>query len=902
MNTKSKKIVLILLASFLFLILSLAVTPYLFKDKIIVLAKKELNNMLVAKVDFSSVKLSLFKNFPHLSVSLIDLSVVGVERFEQDTLFYSKDFLMVVNLKSLFQDTGYDIQRIEVNQGLLGLKVLSDGRANWDIMSPDSLATEDTTSMSFHMKLKDVKIKNSTIKYVDEEGGGMAVYLYGVNHHLSGDFTADSSLLVTRTTAESFTFIMDGVPYISKAKAVFNADLNANLNDMAFVFSKNESYLNEVPFSFEGGFKSIDNGWALDMSLVANKINFKSLLSLVPQVYATNFNSLQADGKVSLSGYLKGEMVGDYYPSFGLNLLVEQAWFSYPDLPEKLTDINIKANIENKSNVLDATVIDVSRFAFNMAGNPFALSLRITNPITDPNINFFAKGKLNLGAVKNFYPFDKGVELAGMIEMDMTLAGRMSYYEKNLYDKFNFAGHLLVNNLQLKYPSLPQDLKIETAKAVFNNRYLELETLKMDIGRNNVKAQGRLENVVAYALKDQTLVGQLSMESAYFNASDFMPEDTTEPTQDSEPMSVIVIPTNIQFRFTANFDELWYEKMHFTNAKGLLLVSDGKLSIQNMSLNAFGGSMIMNGLYDTQNPQQPKVDFTLQIKEVAFIEISKQMELFTQFAPILQNALGKFSTTITFNSLLKKDMMPDLSTFMGNGQLSTSSVGLQGVPVLNSIATSLKREDLVPMVIRDLGLVFEIKEGKLHTKPFQFKVKDVQFNIGGITGLDQTINYQGNVTLPDKLNLGKLSNMAIQIGGTFKQPKVKLDLLSTLNTIIDDKKQEIKAQATEKVDEAKEKALEDARIRRAKALEQAKIEADRLKNEAKLAGERLVAEADNKGKLLISQANNPIAKRAAEVTAREMVREAQKQADNINKKAEEEAKRLLQKAEQSTEF
>jgi len=58
-----------------------------------------------------------------------------------------------------------------------------------------------------------------------------------VNHRTSGDLTADSSLLVTRTTCDSLSFIWDGIEYISKAKVELNADIDANLNDMIFTFS-----------------------------------------------------------------------------------------------------------------------------------------------------------------------------------------------------------------------------------------------------------------------------------------------------------------------------------------------------------------------------------------------------------------------------------------------------------------------------------------------------------------------------------------------------------------------------------------------------------------------------------------------------------------------------------------
>lgn len=900
MNKTFKKSILIFVAILFVLIGALVAAPFLFKDKIIAVAKKELNTMLNARADFQSLELSFIRNFPNATVKLKDLSIVGIDDFATDTLFYAKDFSLVINIKSLFADKGYDVRRIAIDEAAVTLRILPDGRANWDIMKEDSTAVADTSAFAFHFKLNDFSFTQSTIQYIDEEGQ-MAAYLQDVNHHTTGDLTADSSLLITRTSAESLSFVMDGVEYLSKVNTVFDADINANLNDMIFAFSKNSSRINAVPFAFEGWVKSIEDGWSMDLTLNASDVDFKSLLSLVPAMYATDFASLQADGKVSVDGFLKGDMVGDYFPSFGLSLDVADAWFKYPDLPKKLSDINILVSITNPGKTMDETIIDISRFVFRMGNNPFAASMRIATPMTDPDLKFKANGKLNLSDVKEFYPLEEGVSLQGLLDMNIALAGRMSYYEKNLYDKFTFGGNMAITSLLVAYPALPQTLAINKASMSFNNRYVELSTLDMKIGRNDMRAQGRLENFVAYALKDQTLKGQLSMQSTYFNASDFMPTDTITQ-ENEEPMTVIVIPKNIDFVATATFDELVYEQMNFTNAKGKLTVANGDLTIDNMSVNAFGGNMLMNGVYSTAEPTKPSIDFTLQIQDVLFTEVSKQVETMSKIAPILEKAMGRFSTTFSFNSLLQNDMMPDLATFIGTGKLSTSSVGLQGVPALNAIAKSLKREDIMPMSIKDIVMFFDIKDGKVTTKPFSFQVKDVNFSLGGETGLDQTIAYKGNVHLPDKLKLGKFSNMGIIIGGTFDKPEVKLDVLGTLGAVVEEKKAEIKAQVTEKVDDAKEKALEDARQRKEAALIKANERVDKLLKDTKVTSDKLITEADAQGKKLVQQANNPIAKKAAEITAQELLKKARLKADALNKQAEEEGKKWIQKAEQESAF
>ena len=143
---------------------------------------------------------------------------------------------MVVNLKSLFSDEGYDVRNLEFNNSNVKLHVLPDGKVNWNIMKDTSEV--DTTASKFHFKLRSFKIKGANLAYIDEEGNMRAI-IKNLNHTTSGDFTADSSLLVTHTTIDSLTFTMDKIDYISKANVLFDADINANLNDMIFSFCFN---------------------------------------------------------------------------------------------------------------------------------------------------------------------------------------------------------------------------------------------------------------------------------------------------------------------------------------------------------------------------------------------------------------------------------------------------------------------------------------------------------------------------------------------------------------------------------------------------------------------------------------------------------------------------------------
>jgi len=758
-----------------------------------------------------------------------------------------------------------------------------------------TLQKPDTTKSSFNLKLKDFVIKNADIVYWDEQGK-MKAELKNLNHTTSGDLTADSSLLVTHTTVEKINYVMDGVNYLSNADAELDADINANMNHMIFTFSKNSSRINAIPFALVGWVKMLDNGYDMDLKLNADKVDFKAILSMIPAIYANSFEGVKAGGNVAMTGFMKGKMIGDNYPAFDFKLTAVNGWFQYPKLPKQLQKINIAAEISNPGKTLDATLIDISRFSFLMGGNPFTAQLRVAYPMSDPELILKAVGKINLGNIREIYPLAADTRLSGILDMNLDLGGRMSYYEKNQYDKFRFGGNMTITNMIAKMSTLSQDISITKASMLFNNQYVNLAALQIKIGRNDISATGKLENAVAYALHNKTLKGQLNIQSTYFNASDFMSSDKAKPEAASTKLTVFVIPKNIDFTMVAGFKQLVYEKMNFTNAKGVLRVLDGDVKFQNMGLQAFGGNMTLNGVYSTNNPKKPNVNFDLNINDVVFTEVFKQVETLQKIAPIFSNATGKFSTKFAFHSLLQKDMMPDMASFAGNGTFNTKSVSLSNVQVLTTLASTLKRPELANPTIKDVALSYEIKDGKVNTKPFAVTLGGIKMNLGGSTGLDKSIAYAGNVQLPDKFNLGKFSTVDMKIGGTFSKPKISLDLASTLKNVFSDTKAKVATEVNKQVDAAKAKASEEVRKQKDAALKTAQEQAARIKSEAQKVSDKLIADAQAQGDQLVAKASNPITKKIAQVTAKKLVDEATKKAADINARADVEAQKAIQKA------
>ncbi len=795
--------------------------PFLFKDKIEQAVLTQANNNLNATIGFKNIRLSFIRNFPNASIVLQDFYIVGKAPFETDTLLFVKEASAVIDLRSLFADTGYDVKRVFLENPSVFAHVLKDGRVNWDISIPDTAVVADSTqtTSAFRLKLQQLTIENGSIKYIDEQAN-ISFLLQNLNHSLSGDLTAETTLLQTSTTAGALTLEMDNIAYLKKATALLNADIKADLKNMVFTFSDNKSSINAIEFELNGWVKMLENGYDMDIKLNAPGTDFKQILSMIPAIYAKNFESIETKGNVTLDGVVKGLYTDSLFPSFLVNMLVTDAWFKYPALPKSVDDINISATISNPGGLLDYTKIQVENFAFVLGGNPFTGTVSVATPVSDPDIDFFAKGKLNLGMIKEVYPLDSGMELTGIVDADLKLKGKMSYYDKEQYEKFFFDGGLKLADMVIKTTSLPHVVEIKKAELDFNPKFVNLPVFQLKIGKSDLSGSGKLENFIPFVLRNEILKGNLQTQSVYLNVADLMTDTValeTATNKDTTAMAIVALPANLNFSLNSSFKKIIFGTIVIDNAKGSLLLADSKLSFKDISLQTMGGTVLMNGEYNTQNLSNPLVDIDFKMNNVLFSELFTQVETIQKLAPIFAKTSGRLTTNLTLKTKLGNDMMPDINTLYSKGLLVSDNLAIKDVKVLNNLGTVLNRDELKNPELDRVSVPFEIKDGRVFTDPFAMTVGETTINMDkGSTGIDQTIDYTMKLEIPTpESTLIKLNKIGVRLGGSFSKPTVKIetremlkDVAATLKSQTKETMDEVKVVAKEQITEIKEQLKE----------------------------------------------------------------------------------------------
>lgn len=935
-----KKGIKILIAVVACILGILLIVPLMLKGKIKDIAETTANEMLEAKVSLGDVSMNFFSDFPNASLGVKDVAIVGINDFSGDTLANVGELDVVINLASLFGDS-YEINEVELNDATLNAKLLANGLASWDIViSSDSTEVEEDTTASspFKLDLDDFSVNNLSVSYDDQmdsmfaavkgldlqlvgdisldlqtlaniekfkmavgqliykdEKGSLGADLRNVSMDFSGSMSDKISNISTTLSVDSLSLLMENIPYLSNVKTEAEIELEADLENNKFKFGKNYLKLNEIKANFEGFVHVLESSMDMDLKINTPDIDFKQILSLIPIIYKDDFASLQTSGSVNLNAFAKGRMAGDTLPELNIDLNIADAMFKYPDLPSSVKDINIAANVRNNGNITDSTQISVPQLAFNMAGNPFKVSLGVKTPISDPDFNFAANGKLDLGKIVEVVHLED-ISLKGIFDAALVAEGKMSYIDKEEYEKFHINGDLNLADFVLDMSSLNYDVLINEAKLGFSSQFINLNA-GLALGESDVALKGKLQNFIQYIMRGETIKGSLDVNSKLLNVSELLGEEESETKEVAEDTtagsSSIHIPGNLDFALNANIATLLYDGIELKDIIAALSIKDQKAKINSIKANTMGGSLGLSGTFDTQDTLKPVVDFDIDVKDMIIAKVFTDITTANKLVPLLADANGNFSMNMDFHSDMDSELNPVLNSINASGNFISKEVGLDSVAALEKIAELVKYPALKNPSLKDISIKFLIKDGRVTADPFETFIQTAKLNVSGSSGLDQTLDYVTTITLPESIKSLVPLAIDVKIGGTFRNPKISIGAEKTLENL----KETAIETVTKVVDEAKEKAIAAAKESKEKLVQAAIKQKESLVKVATESGNKLVAKAQQQSDSLQAKANNPIAKAAAKKTGDALVKKAQEQSKKLVNDATASGDKLINNAQ-----
>jgi AsmA protein len=491
------------------LLLLMFLLPYLFPDTVTQKIKQWAAGSIKSELSFSSTRLSFFKRFPSLTLTLNNFSLKGSAPFQHDTLVAAKEVSLAIDLTSIFKSK-ININKIYLSQANINIQVDSSGQANYNVYksTDKKAAANDTTSAS--LGIEKILIEKSQLVYNDRSMP-MTIHARDFEYNGSGDLTKDVFDLYTHTEIGSIDFSYGGQQYVAGKKV--NADLVTSINtkSLAFEFQKNDLMINQLPVQFKGKFGFIQDGYDMDFRITSDQSDLSTFFTAMPAEIAKWGEKTDVNG----TGHVQMTLIGKYIasknikPDLSLNVKLKDGYASSPKAPAPLKNLYFSMNIKVPNLNPDNVDLNIDSMHFNIDKDYFNLALKVKG-IKAPyiyakintdidlekwnkafgNANFDIKGRYSLNLFADGV-YSTGVKKSGIRQIDTVITS---------IPKFTVTSSF--KNGYFKYTKLPQAV----SKATFNlnarcpdndikHASLEMNNINAVALNNYLKGYFRLTNV-----------------------------------------------------------------------------------------------------------------------------------------------------------------------------------------------------------------------------------------------------------------------------------------------------------------------------------------------------------------------------------------------------------------------
>lgn len=814
-----KKRIIIVVTAVIILIAALVAIPYFFKPNILAFAKNELNKQLNARVEVDDLTLSLFSDFPRLSLQLRNLSLLGTDdNFRNDTLFYARTLRTSTNLKSLFRPSNMEVSEILLDGASIHLITSASGEVNWELGSVAENESEsgetNADSSDFRVQLDRVEVRDAVIRYEDR-ASGMNVLLNDIDLEVSGEMFGNQSQLKAKGDVAVITLNYGGADYVANTSLGLETLLDVDFDKMDFRVADSELWINRLPLQLDGNLQMPNDTLRLDLKLNTKTAGFENFLALVPPQYEDYLKDIKTSGSANISGSVKGFYFGDNYPEIRLLANIGDGSLRYAGMPDEIKNIRAKIEGNKPQGVLDKMTINVSEAHAEIRNNPVDLMLTLSNLVSDPFFDASLEGKVNLAHLKSTLPLDS-VEMSGLVEANIIAQGTYSAVETEAYEEIKTDGAILLKDFVYKAADLREEIVVPKGRLDFSPRKIDLSHFQVQVGKSDFSLTGAVTDYLAYLFGDETLSGNLRLESNHVDLNELLRlqvnsnnEEAKLPAANNgeeEEILAFDIPPRLDFTLHSAINTADLNGIAIRNIQGIIHAENEKLVLKNLDMNLLGGSMKMDGLYQNTPQNIPQFDFGFDVDQIDIPTMYNTLSGIQKRFPMAGSSTGKLNSKLKIAGQLSPQLALIPSSINGDGTLGTTNLEIVDSPVFNQLSGILKKEKLRNIVVDDFLASITISNGNLLLKPFSTRVIGQETTVEGRLNVDNLLDMRMDFMVereafgPDIQNILalipgnekiKILPAGVDISGPVGGPKVKPDLSKTTKAVTEATKDDV---------------------------------------------------------------------------------------------------------------
>ena len=719
----------------------LAISVFLFKDRIIRQFVNEANKRLNTPVKIGKIDISTLSDFPNLAIVFTDVYIEDSYPGNYPLLTADR---IAFNLSPIQVWRGnYSIKGLSVTGSETNLKINAVGKTNFDILKENSGGGGGAVKF----ELQNVNLSKTIVSYIDQEAN---------QHHV---FNSDKLIASIEVMGDLYQIKADGnilTEQIGIGNSIFLANKNFIVNahvdyddDKKNVLIKPSNLkIGHSEFAVNGNYVYKEKN-LIDLKAEGKNTDIQTLLSLLPEDITKKLKQYRSDGDVFFNLTLKGEISDKKSPFISASFGCTDATLYHPDYKSKITHANLNGSFASPSLTdLASAQLFLKDMEGELNGKSFKANLSIRE-FNSPYIIFDFKGDLDAASIYNFYPIEDLTDLTGLLTADISFEGKTALLKKKATaQRVITNGAIGLTNINFTYGKQKIRFRDINGSLQFNNNDLALSNVGGYFENSDFLLNGFFKNIITFLIFENQPIGiETDLKSNFLDLDQLFSIGFSD--EQSEAYQFRISP-NLQLNFNCDVKSMKYQRFKPKNIKGDLLVKNQVAVSRNITMNTLGGQLTINGIVDAKNPKAIDVISSMKLNGLHVDSIFYMFDNFFQDFIQDKHLKGQAYATVEMEmalneklNLIPPTLIADIGVTIKNGELNN----FEPMKKLNKY---LDDESLSRLRFADLKNDIHIESKTIYIPQMEIKSNATTLQLSGTHTFDQVIDYRVIVPLRNK--------------------------------------------------------------------------------------------------------------------------------------------------------
>ena len=712
---------------------------YIFRDDIKNLAIKEINSNVTSEITVSNISISLFKQFPRMSIVLNNVKIpssIPNPNGEKHLIYAEKIFFSLNSIELLKGKV--DISEILITEGIVNVIIDRKNNNNFDILKHST-----NNNNTNRLNIKTIKFSNSKLSFLDQRKA-----IFVKTKIDNAKITVRNNVIFDINTSQQIEQFKLRNFSISDIDLVVKSRLQLSENNLKTNSSLIE--INGIKITPTLTINKENSKWFSDITIKVANAEIKKILKIIPKKHIVNIADYDLKGKINLGFNYHGEIekINDFIINYSNSGEIKANYSG-----KNITVNNLSGNYNNNTSLLkiDSINYKINESSIYANGSYNNNSGQIAGSI---------KGVISMKDLASFKQIDYIKDLSGKVDIECSFELNTKTYGDNLINSLDIKNSSFIRLSDISFESSNSKYRVHeiNGKVIYGD-ICKIESLSLKIRENDFLFDGTITNLMDYLRTNNSpLLITADLKSKNIQLDNWL---NTNNNKEKNQNNVISFPDRINLNLELNIENFKYKNFSANNIIGRFNYKPRMITLSSLRMNSMDGELLGGGIIIQKYNHDFAVSSQANLKKIDINKLFKSFNDFGQQTISYTNLYGEFTGDINFSSEWDKNLTSKTEKINTIVDAEITNCTLYKYEPIYKLKDYFNVKDLSEVKFELIKNKFTIKDRVLSFPKMDIISSTADISISGTHNFDNNFDYRMSIRLADVIK-GKKKRVSQQ--------------------------------------------------------------------------------------------------------------------------------------------